>query len=120
MAAPSGTVQQSAPRSTGVSHVGITSTITLANHARDQLKAAVEASDSSGAALDRAIAVLGSADDLDGPLVECRQAVAVWRDQLRSIEAELSELAEVLGRFSAELGAIQQRLSPAGTRGQGS
>lgn len=93
--------------------MGITSTIALADHARDQLNAAVEACDTSGAALERAVAVLSGADDLDGPLVTTRQAVGAWRDELRSVSTELAELAEELGRFSAELAAIQQRLSPA-------
>lgn len=92
--------------------MGITATITLADHARDQLNAAVEACDTSSAALDRAIAILAGADDLDGPLVTTRQAVSAWRDEMRSVGSELGELSEELARFAAELSAIQQRLAP--------
>lgn len=93
--------------------MGITSTISLAAHARAQLNAAAEACDLSGVALERAIAVLDTSDDLDGPLVTTRQAIAAWRDELNSVGAELAELSADLGRFAGELQAIQQRLSPA-------
>jgi DNA repair ATPase RecN len=95
--------------------VGISSTISLANQARDQLRAAMEACDMSGEALGRTIAVLSQVDDLDGPLVSSRQSVAAWRDELHTVSAELGEVANELGRLVDDLTAIQQRLTP-GTR----
>jgi aminoglycoside phosphotransferase (APT) family kinase protein len=96
----------------GVGAVGISSTINLANQARGQLLAAIEACDTSGEALGRTIAVLTQVDDLDGPLVASRQAVAAWRDEMRTVSTELGEIANELGRLVDDLTAIQLRLAP--------
>jgi hypothetical protein len=112
----SGLTADQAPE--GRQPVGISSTIHLANQARDQLRIAAEACETSGDAVGRAIAVLGASEDTDGPLVASRQALTAWRDELTSVATELTAQGDELGRLAADLQSIQARLSPSGGRSE--
>jgi hypothetical protein len=99
--------------------MGISATIALATHAREQFRVGIQACDAAADAVDRGVAMLGTTEDAEGPLVASRSAAATWRDELRTIARELTQIADELGQFAADLEAIQQRLSPALSRSGG-
>jgi hypothetical protein len=96
--------------------VGITSTITLASSAGEQLHKAIAACESSADAVDRGIAILATSEDEEGPIAASRAAAAAWRDELRTVARELGQITGELDRLVADLEAVQRRLSPSTSR----
>jgi DNA repair ATPase RecN len=90
--------------------VGIASTIAVARQAREQLKVALQACETSTDAANRAIGILSATDDTDGPLVSSKEATTAWRDELESVGRELGRVADELDRFATELEAIHHRI----------
>jgi hypothetical protein len=90
--------------------VGIASTIAVARQAREQLKVALQACETSTDAANRAIGILSATDDTDGPLVSSKEATTAWRDELETVGRELGRVADVLDRFATELEAIHHRI----------
>ena len=90
--------------------MGIASTIAVARQAREQLKAALQACETSTDAANRAIGILSATDDTDGPLVSSRDATTAWREELETVGRELGRVADELDRFATELEAIQNRI----------
>ena len=90
--------------------MGIASTIAVARQAREQLKAALQACETSTDAANRAIGILSATDDTDGPLVSSRDATTAWRDELETVGRELGRVSDELDRFATELEAIQNRI----------
>jgi hypothetical protein len=92
--------------------VGITSTITLASSAGEQLQKAIAACEQSADAVDRGIAILATSEDDEGPIAASRAAAAAWRDELRTVARELGQITGELDRLVADLESVQRRLSP--------
>jgi DNA repair ATPase RecN len=90
--------------------VGIASTIAVARQAREQLKVALQACETSTDAANRAIGILSATDDTDGPLVSSKEAATAWRDELETVGRELGRVADELDRFATELEAIHHRI----------
>jgi hypothetical protein len=99
--------------------VGITSTITLAASAGEQLQKAIAACESSADAVDRGIAILATSEDDEGPIAASRAAAAAWRDELRTVARELGQITGELDRLVADLESVQRRLSPTTARAAG-
>ena len=79
--------------------MGITSTITLASSAGEQLHKAIAACESSADAVDRGIAILATSEDEEGPIAASRAAAAAWRDELRTVARELGQITGELDRL---------------------
>ena len=99
--------------------MGITSTITLASSAGEQLHKAIAACESSADAVDRGIAILATSEDEEGPIAASRAAAAAWRDELRTVARELGQITGELDRLVADLESVQRRLSPTTARAAG-